>query len=64
MKSVRTFFSILIIVGIILMIGRILTGILLYFDMSFTKFFTDYSLISFVILIVGVLGELTVRNKV
>lgn len=63
MKILHAFFLILTVIGIIMMAGRIVTGILHYFDTPFTTLFTDYSVESFVILVAGVLGELVTRGE-
>ena len=64
MNKSQNFFAILLVIGMILMLGRIIIGILAYFDITFISFFTDYSVESFVILLIGVLGELMTRKRI
>lgn len=51
------FFNWLFFIGIILLFGRLLTLIFRVMHVPFTTFFKDYSVISLVILIVGVIGS-------
>ena len=64
MNKSQNFFAILLVIGMILMLGRIIIGILAYFDITFISFFADYSVESFVILLIGVLGELMTRKRI
>ncbi|KMY32651.1 hypothetical protein ACZ11_11165 [Lysinibacillus xylanilyticus] len=53
-----------LIVGIILMVGRIITAICHYYNIAFTTFFVDYHVVSLVILIIGIIGtEILNRRK-
>lgn len=63
MIVLEKFFNWMLVIGIILMIGRIVTAVLLYLDIPFTTFFKDYSLISFIILIIGVIGTEAMKKK-
>lgn len=63
MVVLEKIFNWMLVIGIILMIGRIVTAILLYFDIPFTTFFKDYSLISIIILIIGVIGTEVMKKK-
>ena len=63
MIVLEKFFNWMLVIGIILMIGRIVTAVLLYLDIPFTTFFKDYSLLSFIILIIGVIGTEAMKKK-
>lgn len=53
-----------LIVGFILMVGRIITAICHYYNIVFTTFFVDYHVVSLVILIIGIIGtEILNRRK-
>ncbi|MFY0516989.1 hypothetical protein ACOMCU_04030 [Lysinibacillus sp. UGB7] len=57
-------FNWMLIIGLILLAGRIITAICRFFDIPFTTLFTDFALISFVILIVGVLGSEVMKRQI
>ena len=53
-----------LIVGFILMVGRIITAICHYYNIAFTTFFVDYHVVSLAILLIGNLGiEILNRRK-
>lgn len=53
-----------LIVGFILMGGRIITTICRYYNIAFTNFFVDYHVASLVILLIGIIGtEILNRRK-
>ncbi|GEM_PF-427051 len=53
-----------LIVGLILMGGRMITAICRYYNIAFTSFFVDYHIASLAILLLGILGtELFNRRK-
>lgn len=56
-------FDWMIVVGLILLLGRILTAVFLLLDIPFTSFFIDYSIISIIILIIGLVGQQVVKNR-
>jgi len=56
-------FNMLLIIGLILLAGRLITLLLLFLDIPFTTIFTDYSLISFIILIIGAIGSHTMKDR-
>lgn len=56
MKVFDKVMSVFLMIGLIMLAGRIVTGICRYFDWPFTTFFTDYHLISLVILVIGIIG--------
>ncbi|MGM9988541.1 MAG: hypothetical protein ACI35O_15145 [Bacillaceae bacterium] len=57
MKFIKQLFDWMLVIGIILMVGRIITLICMKLDIPFTAFFKDYSTISVIILLIGVLGQ-------
>lgn len=50
-------FNWMVVIGIILLIGRLITMAFLFLEIPFTTFFKDYSLISIIILIIGAIGQ-------
>ena len=46
----------LLIIGLVMLVGRIVTAICRQYDIVFTTFFTDYHLVSLVILVIGIIG--------
>lgn len=53
-----------LIVGLILLGGRIITAICRYYNIAFTTFFVDYHVASLVILLIGIIGtEILNRRK-
>jgi hypothetical protein len=50
-------FNWMVVVGLILLIGRLITMAFLFLEIPFTTFFKDYSLISIIILIIGAIGQ-------
>jgi len=53
-----------LIVGFLLMGGRIITAICHYYHIAFTSFFIDYHVASLAILLIGVIGtEILNRRK-
>ncbi|MGE7090564.1 hypothetical protein ACQKII_03720 [Lysinibacillus sp. NPDC048646] len=54
-----------LIVGFVMLAGRLVTTICTYFEVDFPTFFTDYHVVSLVILIIGIIGTelLNVRKK-
>lgn len=53
----------MLIIGLILLGGRIVTAICFYFDLPFTTFFKDYALVSVIILIVGIIGTEAMKKQ-
>lgn len=45
-----------LIIGLAMLAGRIVTAIFRYVNMAFTTFFTDYHLVSLLILVIGIIG--------
>ncbi|MCY8937459.1 hypothetical protein [Peribacillus frigoritolerans] len=50
-------FNWMAVIGIILLIGRLITMLFLFLEIPFMTFFKDYSLISIIILIIGAIGQ-------
>ncbi|MFJ5748003.1 hypothetical protein ACIP97_05275 [Peribacillus frigoritolerans] len=50
-------FNWMVVIGMILLIGRLITMPFLFLEIPFTTFFKDYSLISIIILIIGAIGQ-------
>lgn len=63
MYVLEKIFNLLFFFGILLLFGRILTLILRLMDIPFTTFFKDYSKISLVILIFGIIGTELVKSR-
>jgi len=63
MKGLEQVFNWMLVIGLVLMVGRFATVAFMYFDIPFTSFFRDYGLVSFVILIVGVIGTEVMKSK-
>ncbi|MDM5211189.1 hypothetical protein QUF94_07020 [Peribacillus sp. NJ4] len=57
MNSLGKLFNWMVVIGVILLIGRLVTVVFLFLDIPFTTFFKDYSLISIIILIIGAIGQ-------
>ena len=45
-----------LIIGLVMLGGRIVTAICREYDIAFTTFFTDYHIVSLLILAIGILG--------
>ncbi|MGG0410791.1 hypothetical protein [Peribacillus simplex] len=56
-------FNWMVVIGMILLIGRLITMALLFLEIPFTSFFKDYSLISIIILIIGAIGQQFTKPK-
>ena len=63
MKGLEQVFNWMLVIGLVLMVGRFATAAFMYFDIPFTSFFKDYGLVSFLILIVGVIGTEVMKSK-
>lgn len=50
-------FNWMVVIGVILLIGELITMAFLFLEIPFTTFFKDYSLISIIILIIGAIGQ-------
>ncbi|MFJ7736161.1 hypothetical protein ACIQ2D_07415 [Lysinibacillus sp. NPDC097287] len=56
MSSIDKAFRGFLIIGLVMLVGRIITAICRHYDFAFTTFFTDYHLVSLLILIIGIIG--------
>ncbi|MGE7090043.1 hypothetical protein ACQKII_01015 [Lysinibacillus sp. NPDC048646] len=54
----------MLIIGLLLLAGRIITAICRFFDIPFTTFFIDLALVSFGILIVGAIGSEVMKRQI
>lgn len=59
----RALFNGMLVIGLILLGGRLVTLICRYFDIPFTTFFKDYALVSMIILIVGIIGTEAMKKQ-
>lgn len=59
----RALFNWMLVIGLILLGGRLVTLICRYFDIPFTIFFKDYALVSMIILIVGIIGTEAMKKQ-
>lgn len=59
----RSLFNWMLVIGLILLGGRLVTLICRYFDIPFTTFFKDYALVSMIILIVGIIGTEAMKKQ-
>ncbi|WP_342557474.1 hypothetical protein [Lysinibacillus sp. FSL P4-0201] len=59
----RALFNWMLVIGLILLGGRLVTLICRYFDIPFTTFFEDYALVSMIILIVGIIGTEAMKKQ-
>ncbi|WP_352925383.1 hypothetical protein [Peribacillus simplex] len=50
-------FNWMVIIGMILLLGRLLTMAFLLLEIPFTTFFKDYNLISIIIFLIGAMGQ-------
>ncbi|MFE4704462.1 hypothetical protein [Peribacillus simplex] len=57
MEFLRKVFNWMVVIGMILLLGRLITMAFLFLDIPFKTFFKDYSLISIIILIIGAIGQ-------
>jgi hypothetical protein len=63
MNFLEKVFNWMLVIGVLLLIGRVVTAILLFMDIPFISFFKDYSLISVIILIIGAIGSQIMKDK-
>lgn len=59
----RALFNWMLVIGLILLGGRLVTLICRYFDIPFTTFFKDYALVSMIILIVGIIWTEAMKKQ-
>lgn len=63
MKLLEQIFNWMLLIGVVLLIGRIVTLIFKLLDIPFITFFRDYSLISLIILIIGAIGTQMMKDN-
>ncbi|GAB3046839.1 hypothetical protein [Virgibacillus ainsalahensis] len=63
MKFFKIVFDWMTVIGLVLLLGRIITAVFLLLDIPFTTFFKDYSLISIVTLIIGLIGQQMMKSN-
>jgi len=63
MKFLKNLFDWMVVIGLILLLGRVITFVCRFLDIPFTTFFKDYNAISIIILIVGAIGQHAIKNK-
>ena len=56
MRSIDKVIRGFLIIGLVMLVGRIITVICRHYNLAFTTFFTDYHLLSLVILLIGIIG--------
>ena len=56
-------FNWLLVIGLLLLVGRLLTLMFMFLDIPFTTFFKDYSLASIILLIIGLIGSQAIKEK-
>jgi hypothetical protein len=63
MNFLEKLFNWMLVIGLFLMLGRIITAVFLFLDIPFTTLFKDYSVISFIILIIGAIGTQMMKDN-
>ncbi|OZU87438.1 hypothetical protein CIL03_16600 [Virgibacillus indicus] len=63
MNFLKIVFDWMTVIGLVLLLGRIVTAVFHFLDIPFITLFKDYSTISFIILIVGVIGQQVIKDK-
>jgi ABC-type antimicrobial peptide transport system permease subunit len=63
MNFIEKVFNWMVMIGLGLLVGRIITLVFRLMDIPFTTFFKDYNIISFIILIIGVIGSQMMKDK-
>lgn len=56
-------FNWMLVIGLVLLVGRIMTAMFLLLNVPFTTFFKDTNIISFIILIVGAIGSQMMKGN-
>ncbi|MGN4127794.1 hypothetical protein ACMGD3_22750 [Lysinibacillus sphaericus] len=52
-----------LIVGFVMLAGRLVTAICTYYGLDFPTFFTDYHVVSLVILAIGIIGSEIINGR-
>ncbi|WP_342514038.1 hypothetical protein MKY34_04560 [Sporosarcina sp. FSL K6-1522] len=63
MHFLSKIFDWMVIIGLVLLAGRIITMVFMILKLPFITFFRDYSIPSLIILIVGAIGQQMVKGK-
>ena len=63
MNFIEKVFNWMVIIGLGLLVGRIITLVFRLLDIPFTTFFKDYNIISFIILIIGAIGSQMMKDN-
>ncbi|MET4562685.1 ABC-type multidrug transport system permease subunit [Lysinibacillus parviboronicapiens] len=65
MNFIEKMIKVCLIVGFVMLAGRLVTAICMYYELEFPTFFTDYHVVSLVILAIGIIGSeiINVRKK-
>ncbi|MEK5382669.1 hypothetical protein [Niallia sp. FSL W8-0635] len=63
MMLLEKIFNWLLIIGLVLMVGRLITLVFMFLDIPFTTFFKDYSMASIIVLIIGLIGSQVMKEK-
>ncbi|MEK4404474.1 hypothetical protein MKZ26_08480 [Sporosarcina sp. FSL K6-6792] len=63
MNFIEKVFNWMVMIGLGLLVGRIITLVFRLLDIPFTTFFIDYSIISLIILIVGAIGSQMMKDN-
>ena len=63
MMLLEKIFNWLLIIGLVLMVGRLITLVFMFLDIPFTTFFKDYSMASIIVLIIGLIGTQVMKEK-
>lgn len=63
MNFLKTVFDWMIVIGLVLLLGRITTAVFHFLDIPFITLFKDYSTISIIILLVGLIGQQIIKDK-
>ncbi|WP_139691908.1 hypothetical protein [Sporolactobacillus terrae] len=63
MTFLEKLFHWMVLIGLLLLFGRVLTLIFRFMNRPFPTFFKDYSIPSFIVLIVGVIGSEIIKSR-
>ncbi|MDQ8734303.1 hypothetical protein [Paenibacillus sp. LHD-38] len=63
MQTLEKIFNWMVVIGLLLLVGRIVTAVLKFMEIPFTTFFKDYNVISFIILIIGAIGSQILKDR-
>ncbi|WP_400244198.1 hypothetical protein AB3U99_23045 [Niallia sp. JL1B1071] len=63
MMFLEKLFNWLLVIGLVLMVGRLITLVFMFLDIPFTTFFKDYSIVSIIVLIIGLIGSQAMKEK-